>query len=235
MTKPEFVSYKNVFVEPTRQILASDTSPALYESAFPAYANPNPLIHFLFWQRVRKVMHYLEGRKPFRHVMDFGCGGGVMLPFLSKFSQKVVAMDIDLEPIKKMQPLMNFSPSIEILDGRQHTLDTFTPSSFELILALDVLEHVDNLALTLQKLGSLLVPGGEIIVCGPTESTFYQLGRKIAGSDYSGDYHVRNIYDIKNALSKVTEVSTIATLYYPLPLFKIYKGTIVDPNIRTVS
>ena len=226
MTKTEFVSYKNVFIEPTRKILANDKSPALYESAFPAYANPNPLIHFLFWQRVRKVMQYLERRKPFRHVMDFGCGGGVMLPFLSQISQKVVALDIDLEPIKKMQPLMNFSPSIEILDGQQHHLTTFSPSSFDLILALDVLEHVDDLDLTLQQLGNLLVPGGEIIVCGPTENTLYQLGRKIAGSDYSGDYHVRNIYDMKDALSKVAEVHTMTTLYYPLPLFKIYRGTV---------
>jgi SAM-dependent methyltransferase len=226
MTKSEFVSYKNVFIEPTRTILSNDKSPALYESAFPAYANPNPLINFLFWQRVQKVMQYLEKRKPFRHVMDFGCGGGVMLPFLSQIAQTVVALDIDLEPITKMQSLINFSPSIEILDGQQHPLDSFKPASFDLILALDVLEHVDDLDLTLQQLGSLLIPGGEIIVCGPTENIFYQLGRKFAGSDYSGDYHVRNIYDIKDALSRVTEVQTMATLYYPLPLFKIYRGTV---------
>jgi SAM-dependent methyltransferase len=226
MTKSEFVSYKNVFIEPTRTILSNDKSPALYESAFPAYANPNPLINFLFWQRVQKVVQYLEGRKPFRHVMDFGCGGGVMLPFLSQIAQTVVALDIDLEPITKMQSLINFSPSIEILDGQQHPLDSFKPASFDLILALDVLEHVDDLDLTLQQLGSLLIPGGEIIVCGPTENIFYQLGRKFAGSDYSGDYHVRNIYDIKDALSRVTEVQTMATLYYPLPLFKIYRGTV---------
>jgi SAM-dependent methyltransferase len=226
MNNREFISYKNKFIEPTRKILTGDRSPSLYESAFPAYANRNPVINFLFWERVWKVMQYLERTKSFNQVMDFGCGGGVMLPLLGQISRRVVAYDIDLDPIKKIQAYIQFANNIEITDGQQHPLEIFPTSSFDVILALDVLEHVTELEMTINKMCSLLVPGGEIILCGPTESFFYQIGRKIAGPDYSGDYHVSNIYDIKKILATVAEVSTIATLYYPLPLFKIYRGIV---------
>jgi 2-polyprenyl-3-methyl-5-hydroxy-6-metoxy-1,4-benzoquinol methylase len=226
MTKTEFISYKNVFIEPTREILSQDKSPSLYESAFPAYANPNPVISFLFWQRVRKVMQYLETTKPFNQVLDFGCGGGVMLPFLSQNSTRVFAYDIDLDPIKKMQHHIQFPDAIEIIDGQQRSLESLPSASFEVILALDVLEHVEDLEGTIRKLAALLVPGGEIILCGPTENVFYQIGRKIAGKDYSGDYHVSNIYNIKDILATVAEVNTLATLYYPMTFFKIYRGVV---------
>ena len=226
MNKSNFRSYKKLFVDSARQILAKERSETLDEAAFPAYANRNPLISFLFWHRLREVMTCLEDEKPYDAIMDFGCGSGVMLPFLSTISSKVVAVDLNLAPIKKMEAHVRFPANILIDEMRDKTLKTYAASSFDAIIALDVLEHVDDLTNIMSDLSELLKPGGKMIISGPTENLAYKIGRQIAGEDYSGHYHVRNIYDIRKDMDRFFKVKTLATLFYPVPLFKIYCGTV---------
>jgi 2-polyprenyl-3-methyl-5-hydroxy-6-metoxy-1,4-benzoquinol methylase len=97
-----------------------------------------------------------------------------------------------------------------------------TAKSFDLINALDVLEHVDDLRGTLSDLLGLLKPGGRLVVSGPTENILYQIGRKLAGPEYSGEYHERGIAEIKRELNRMAQVEQIATLYWPVPLFEIF-------------
>lgn len=184
------------------------------------------MISFLFWHRIRKVMTCLENDKPYSAVMDFGCGSGVMLPFLSNISSEVVAVDPELSPIKKMEAHVRFPANVLIDDLRQKTLNDYAASSFDAVIALDVLEHVDDLTNILSDLCKLLKPGGKIIISGPTENLAYKIGREIAGEEYSGHYHVRNIYDIREEMASFFKVKTLATLFYPVPLFKIYSGII---------
>jgi len=224
MNRPEFAAYKRVFVESTRRILSEERSEVLDEAAFPAYANRNPLTSFLFWQRLRTVITHLNGRSEYQKVMDFGCGSGVMLPFLSRVSKQVVGLDLDLSPLRKMKSHVPLPGNVCTYELNQKKLREFRPGSFDVILALDVLEHVDNLSEILSDMCNLLAPEGQIIVSGPTENLAYRMGRKLSGPEYSGHYHVRNIYDIKEQLTKFLRVSTIATLFYPLPLFKVYCG-----------
>src|SRR5688500_15506642 len=80
-----FRAYTQCFVQAMRDVLGAGESSILSEAAFPAYAHPNVLIGSLFWERIRAVMRYL-GDAPRGTVVDFGCGGGVMLPFLAERS-----------------------------------------------------------------------------------------------------------------------------------------------------
>jgi SAM-dependent methyltransferase len=219
-----FQAYKRPFVEASRKVLRAEQSPALSEAAFPAYANPNPLISFLFWQRIRRAIHFLAKRGKYNAVLDFGCGGGVMLPFLASVSQRVVGMDIDLSPHKKLAAHVGFPENVEVHDAKERSLRSWSSGTFDVVTALDVLEHVPNLEETVSELERVLAPGGVLIASGPTENILYRIGRKIAGRDYSGAYHVRNIYDIEAVLASVIKLRTLATLYYPLPLFRIYIG-----------
>ncbi len=220
MKRKEFNAYKKPFVETTHKILATAYSENLAEAAFPAYSNPNPLMNFLFWQRIYHVVQYIEQKGNLEKVLDFGCGSGVMLPFLAERANQVIGVDIDLEPIKKVEEYILFPKNISF----QETYQDIPKKSLDLIIALDVLEHVDNLDQELAKLSSLLISGGEIIISGPTENLFYKLGRFLAGSEYSGDYHVRNIYDIRRITAKKMRVKNLATLYPFMPLFLVYTG-----------
>jgi Methylase involved in ubiquinone/menaquinone biosynthesis len=96
------------------------------------------------------------------------------------------------------------------------------PASFDRIIATDVLEHVQDLPATLAVMQTLLKPGGQIVISGPTENLFYQIGRKLAGPEYSGDYHERSILEVREILAQQGQVIPIATLYWPVPLFEVF-------------
>ena len=64
-----------------------------------------------------------------------------------------------------------------------------------------------------------------MVVSGPTENAFYQIGRKLAGPEFSGEYHERGTAEIKRELARLARVRQIATLYWPAPLFEIFVGS----------
>jgi len=220
MNRKDFKGYKGVFISATTQFLAEAHSKKLNEAAFPAYSNPNPLMNFLFWERIYRTMWQIEQKGSLGNVLDFGCGSGVMLPFLAERAKEVIAIDIDLEPLHRIKKEIEFDQKIRFADNYKN----IPPNSLDLIIALDVLEHVDNLNTIFAELAMLLKPSGEIIVSGPTENIFYKIGRFLAGPTYSGDYHVRNIYDIRGVAERYFKVKNIATLFFPIPLFLIFSG-----------
>ncbi|HAX69509.1 MAG TPA: hypothetical protein DCY14_07890, partial [Anaerolineae bacterium] len=80
MKPSDFNTYKTRYRTAIRNVLAEVEKGRLDEAAFPAYSHPNPLINWLFWQRLRKVMDYIQRPTPYEKILDFGCGSGVMLP-----------------------------------------------------------------------------------------------------------------------------------------------------------
>jgi 2-polyprenyl-3-methyl-5-hydroxy-6-metoxy-1,4-benzoquinol methylase len=215
-----FYSYRRTFVQAIRRILARGRSDVLSEAAFPAYANRNPLAAFLFWSRVRVVMRHLAGRRRFRTVVDFGCGGGVMLPFLATIADEVVGLDTDMTPHQMLSAEISFASNITVVN---RALTDFAPQSCDVCLALDVLEHVADLEGCVAAIGELLNQDGRLIVSGPTENRWYRLGRRFSGPEYTGAYHVRSIYDIRAVLDKYFEVDLLATLWAPIELFHVYE------------
>ena len=222
MKSAEFQNYKARYRSAIRKVLQDSERGRLDEAGFPAYSHPNPLINWLFWQRLRTAMSYIEKHAPFEKVLDFGCGSGVMLSFLAQQSTQVTAMDIDLVPLDRVKEYIPLAENIQVLDANQVSISQLTPKSFDLINALDVLEHVDDLRRTLSELLNLLKPGGGLVVSGPTENILYQIGRKLAGPEYSGEYHERGIAEIKRELKRLARVEQIATLYWPVPLFEVF-------------
>jgi len=222
----EFQSYKTRYRSALRKVLRESERGRLDEAGFPAYSHPNPLINWLFWQRLRTAMNYIEKRAPFEKVLDFGCGSGVMLPFLAQHSQQVIAMDIDLVPLERVRKYIPLAGNIQVLDANQVSISELGSESFDLINALDVLEHVDDLSRTLSALLGLIRPGGQLLVSGPTENLFYQIGRRVAGPEYSGEYHERGIAEIKRALEQTARLQRIATLYRPIPLFEVFAAQV---------
>ena len=222
MKSVEFQNYKARYRSAIRDVLHESERGRLDEAGFPAYSHPNPLINWLFWQRLRTAMNYIESHAPYEKVLDFGCGSGVMLSFLSRHSRHVTAMDIDLVPLDRVKKYIPLAENIQVLDANHVAISQMTAKSFDLINALDVLEHVDDLRGTLSDLLALLKPGGRLVVSGPTENILYQIGRKLAGPEYSGEYHERGIAEIKRELNRLARVEQIATLYWPVPLFEVF-------------
>lgn len=222
MDSPSFNAYKTRYRAAIRSVLADSEKGRLDEAGFSAYSHRNPLINWLFWKRLHIAMKYIERSAPYENILDFGCGSGVMLPFLSERSQHVVAFDVDLHPLEQVKQHIPLAANVQTLDANHTPISKLPQKSFDLINALDVLEHVDDLPQTLAQLLNLLKPNSQLLVSGPTENFLYQIGRKIAGPEYSGAYHERGIAEIKNELRHIARVEHIATLYHPIPLFEIF-------------
>ena len=222
MKSSEFRDYKTRYRSAIRKVLEEAECGRFDESGFPAYSHPNRLINWLFWQRLPTAMSFIERNAPYENVLDFGCGSGVMLPFLAQHGTQIIAMDIDLFPLESMKKHIPLPGNVRVLDANQISLSQLTSKSFDLINALDVLEHVDDLPPILGDLLNLLKPGGRLVVSGPTENRLYQIGRKLAGPEYSGEYHKRSIADIRRELTRFTYIRQIATLYWPVSLFEIF-------------
>jgi 2-polyprenyl-3-methyl-5-hydroxy-6-metoxy-1,4-benzoquinol methylase len=222
MNLAEFNAYKSRYRAAIRKVLSESERGRLDEAGFPAYSYPNLIINWLFWQRLRTAMNHIQKFAPHESILDFGCGSGVMLPFLARHSRHVTAIDIDLHPLERVRRYIPLAANVEVIDATQSPISQLAPNSFILINALDVLEHVDDLPGTLTQLMNLLKPGGQLVVSGPTENILYRIGRKLAGPEYSGEYHERGIAEIRRELRRLGRVEHIATLYHPIPLFEVF-------------
>ena len=125
--------------------------------------------HWWWVGRRNIVLHLLDREiaadarlaKPLR-LLDVGTGGGGILPFLSKYGE-VVAVD--------PEPAAVAAASARSFDVRQGGLPADLPfgsnEKFDVITALDVIEHVEADVESLQNLRKLLEPHGRLIVTVP--------------------------------------------------------------------
>ncbi len=224
MNSTGFNAYKTRYRVAIRKVLSESPPGRLDEIGFPAYSHANPLINWLFWKRLHTVINHIERGAPYKRALDFGCGSGVMLPFLSEASGEVVAADIDLVPLENVRRHIPLAPNVKVMNASGNSLAALPAASFDLIIALDVLEHVRDLPGTLTALLRLLEPGGQLVISGPTENALYRFGRRLAGPEFSGDYHERGIDEIRRELTRQVRLEHIATLYWPAPLFEIFSA-----------
>jgi len=218
---------KKLFKSKILQLLASQgTDEVLSEAALPAYAHKNPIIDYIFWKRLAIAGDFIKdnaGQKA--NILDFGCGTGVFSYEMAKSGHDILALDLDLTPVHLLSKVISYPENISFIQGDFFTTD-FKGQTFDFIVALDVLEHIplDKLPLYLDKFNELLKEGGHVIVSGPTENILYKIGRKLAGNDFTGEYHETTIAKIKAVFSNNYKVTTLKKLIWPLTLFEIFQA-----------
>lgn len=220
MDRQKFNSYQKKMRTHLVEMLATRPPHALDEQAVPSYTHGNSVIAHLFWSRVWRIIDYLEDIK-IGNVLDFGCGTGILFPFLISRGEGLTAFDVDPSAAQEMAQRLNLY-GIRFLSSWK-SVEALPSASFDTILALDVLEHVDNLPEVSALFNRLVKPGGRLIVSGPTESSLYKLGRWFAG--YKHHFHRRNIYDIEKELSLYFKVQLLAALYPWITFFRISSAT----------
>jgi len=217
LTNKDFQQYKKHQIEIFKEILFTHEKHQFDEQALPSYTNPNPLMRYLFWERIKIVINSISYLRNLDTCLDFGCGLGTMVPFLLQKTKSLYVLDLDISLLKELGKKEGWKNVVYVTDLNQMKEQK---GKLDLILALDVLEHVDNLPEVLDQFSQLLSENGKIIITGPTENLIYKIGRKLA--NYSGDYHERNIYDIKIEVEKRFEITSKRTLFRILPFFEIF-------------
>lgn len=167
------------------------------EMAIPSYLHHNPLIRWLITRRMQIILRLIDLHDG-QVLVDFGCGTGMLFLQLPPQKGRYVGVDLLTWPAKMVLG-RHQRTDVTILEASNWT-DEMADHSVDCIVALEVLEHVDDVYQLSQKFKQKLKATGKLVICGPTENSLYQLGRKIAG--FSGEYHHRNIYDIMQDVEK---------------------------------
>ena len=95
------------------------------------------------------------------NVLDIGCGGGFTCEFLAKRGASVTGIDQSAACIQAARHHARSNRlSINYKPGKAETLP-FPDSTFDTVICVDVLEHVNNLEQTLSEASRVLRPNGQ--------------------------------------------------------------------------
>ncbi len=161
--------------------------------AIPSYLHRNPLLRWVARRRLHLIAAWYErlaiSKGQDLQVMDFGCGTGILFPTLLGHATKVFGVDIVLDAAAYVVEQLGLSDRV-VLVSADETEQHIGSNSLDIIVAGEVLEHVDNVAETSRLFHHLLRTDGSLLVSLPTESVLYRLGRRLAG--FHGHYHHSN-------------------------------------------
>lgn len=119
--------------------------------------------HWWFRSRERFVLNWLERaleRDTGLRILDVGCGDGLLLPLLSRFGR---ATGLEIDPaIVSDRTLEDWPIHLGPLD------QSFEPEEpLDLVVALDVLEHIEDDLSALSRAFELTAPGGQLVLTVP--------------------------------------------------------------------
>ena len=115
-------------------------------------------------------------------ILDIGCGGGLISEPMTRLGADVTGVDASSKNINiaKAHAKKN-NLDITYLNGVPEGLDTH--NKFDIILNLEVVEHVENLDLYLESCFKLLKPSG-IMFTATLNRTFTSYIKAIVGAEY---------------------------------------------------
>ena len=111
-------------------------------------------------------MRYLKsviGDVKGKTILDIGCGGGLISVPLTRLGAKVTGIDADVQAIEVAQQHSNAQGlTVQFIHGAAEDL-VKQGKTYDVVMALEVIEHVDNPSLFVELCAQLVKPNGTII------------------------------------------------------------------------
>jgi len=142
-----------------------------------AYIRDGACAHF---DRDRRAKKPLEGLR----LLDIGCGGGLVAEPMSRLGAEVVAIDAAERNIKTA--MAHAAPLGLDIDYRSTTVEDLAAAGeppFDIVLNLEVVEHVADVGLFLETAAGLVKPGG-MMVMATINRTLKALALAKVGAEY---------------------------------------------------
>lgn len=145
-------------------------------------------------------------------VMEVGAGIGSNTIALCSVNQtRWLCIEPDSTLLTRLANKLNEHPTLSMVETRLGTIDQIHDNEFfDTILYIDVLEHIKNDKLELERAGKLLRPGGRLIVVSPAYQWLYspfdhalghfrRYSKKTLSALTPSDLTLENIYYIDSA------------------------------------
>jgi len=151
------------------------------ESCANAYFDAHPVVKRIFISRLKKAVSLIPNNRRYLRILDLGTGMGALLPSLSNLYKDSNIIGADYSPILHATEGMiekSHINNVELVrcDIRNPPFDAH---SFDLIISLSVLEHINDLPNAFTEIRRLLSDEGIFIVGWPCETTFLNTMRKM--------------------------------------------------------
>lgn len=158
--------------------------------------------------RLKLLLMALEKMKPLvKTCLDAGCGYGFVSFQLAKHGLNITALDSDhkrLSVAKKLNQIL--LPSVNFLKGSIYQLP-FKDESFDLVVCLEVLEHLKNDKKALQEISRVTKNGGYTVISFPQ----YQQNIK----DFKKLGHIRPGYHLSDLQEQASKLGLQLDSLYP--------------------
>ena len=97
-----------------------------------------------------------------RHVLDVGCGGGILADAMARKGATVLGIDLAPKSLKvaQLHALEAGTNGVEYREVSAETLATEQPATFDVVTCIEMLEHVPDPASIVDACAKLVKPGG---------------------------------------------------------------------------
>ena len=130
------------------------------------------------FDRNARSLTCLEGLR----VLDIGCGAGLLCEPLARLGAQVIGVDPSESNIAAAK--LHADKSHVAIDYRCTTLEEMDPRErFDIVLAMEVVEHVVDVGAFLARCASVLKPGG-LMVVSTLNRTWKSFALAIVGAEY---------------------------------------------------
>lgn len=187
-------------------------------------------------------LNYIDERAclPGKHVLDVGCGGGILSEGMSQRGAHVTGIDMGEAPLAVAR-LHGLESGIKV-DYQKITVEelaTLHPESFDVVTCMEMLEHVPDPLSVIRACTALLKPGGHLFLStinrNPKSYLFAIVGAErvlqlLPKGTHEYKKFIRPSELAQFARQAGTELQDVTGMTYN-PITKVYKlGNNVDVN-----
>ncbi len=153
------------------------------------------------WRRDALSGHPLEGLS----LLDIGCGGGLLSEPMTRLGARVTGVDASARNVAVAS--LHAERQGLAVDYRQGTAEALAAEGarFDVVLALEIVEHVSDVDLFLRSCGAMVKPGG-LLFLSTLNRTAKAWALAIVGAEYVLGWLPRGTHDWKKFL-KPSEVA----------------------------
>lgn len=162
-----------------------------------AYASQNPSLHLgdALWKAnhiSRLLRRHLPGGNRLETVLETGCGTGVVLRLVSEeLSARPIGMDITPSMLVRAREELG---SENVIEGSVYQIPV-AGKSVDLLLAIDLLEHLTNPALALEEMRRV---SGFLVAKVPLEKNLHMSLRQLTGRGFTREKAARKLGHIQS-------------------------------------
>ncbi len=174
---------------------------------------------------LRRSLPRTEGLR----ILDAGCGTGINLEYLAEFG-KVSGVDFAEEAIQFCRRRGNQ----DVRQADLTKLDGWDAEEFDLVTALDVIEHIDDDHSALQELARVTRPGGHILITVPAFPALWSDHDEV--NHHKRRYRARELRDLVEAADcDIIRFTYMNTLLFPVAWLvrtwqRVRKGILGPPS-----